>query len=86
MCIHTRAHTHTNTYTHTHISHAQTTPTSSIPRLSLTQPSFSFTPTQAQWARQRLGEKLDLESPRLLESPRGTYEYIYKYLDVCTQT
>jgi len=52
-------------------STAQTTPTSSIPRLSLTQPSFSFTPTQAQWARQRLGEKLDLESPRLLESPRA---------------
>jgi hypothetical protein len=28
--------------------------------------------TQAQWARQKLGDKLDLESPRLLESPRGS--------------
>lgn len=32
--------------------------------------SFS---TQAQWARQKLGNKLDLESPRLVESPRGAY-------------
>jgi len=29
---------------------------------------------------------LDLESPRLLESPRGIYEYTYKFIDVRTQT
>ena len=31
-----------------------------------------FPPTQAQWARQNLSEKLDLESPRILETQRGT--------------
>jgi hypothetical protein len=42
------------------------------PPLNLSHVSFKLKTSQAQWARQQLGEKLDLESPRLIESPRGS--------------